>query len=78
MNGEKYRVNPTKGNTSVGALARIPYGCGGISATANKSKPESEVITRFTVYGKERIRFKACDECRRLSRKVYRKKKEAV
>ncbi len=44
VNGEKYRVNPTKGNTSVGALARIPYGCGGISATANKSKPESEVI----------------------------------
>jgi len=44
VNGEKYRVNPTKGNTSFGALARIPYGGGSISATANKSKPESETI----------------------------------
>ena len=44
VNGEKYRVNPTKNITSAGALARIPYGGGSISATANKSKPESEVI----------------------------------
>lgn len=50
------------------------YPCRG----CNQTKPESEVITRFTVYGKERIRFKQCEECRRLARKVYRKAKEEV
>lgn len=39
VNGEKYRVNPTKNATSTGALPKLPYGFGG-----NKSKPESETI----------------------------------
>ena len=41
-------------------------------------KPEAEVLTRFVVYGKERIRFKSCLECRKVARKNYRKKKEKV
>lgn len=42
----------------------------------NKLKPEDEVISRFTVYGKKRIRFRQCKECMRLAKKAYRNKKE--
>ena len=41
-------------------------------------KPEAEVLTRFVVYGKERIRFKACESCRKLARKNYRKKEKVT
>ena len=46
--------------------------------SCNTPKPVSEVATFFNVYGKERVRFKSCGECRRLARKVYRdnRKKE--
>lgn len=49
--------------------------------SCGKPKPVLEVATIFNVYGKERVRFKSCVECRRLARKVYRenkKKKEKV
>ena len=39
-------------------------------------KPEKEVITRFKVYGLDRLRFKMCRECLRLALKAYRLKQK--
>ena len=39
-------------------------------------KPEKEVVTIFSVYGKNRVRFKSCLECRRLARVAYQQKKK--
>lgn len=36
-------------------------------------KPSEELTTRFTLWGKERVRFHQCDECKRLAKKSYRK-----
>jgi len=40
----------------------------------HEMRPKDEVLTRFKAYGKDRWRFKMCLECRRLAKKVYRKR----
>ena len=45
VNGEKYRINPTKNHTSFGALPPLIYGLPrSIGDAAAKSKPPSEGI----------------------------------
>ena len=36
--------------------------------------PFKEVVTRFMLWGKERVRFRMCSDCRKQRRKDARKK----
>ena len=47
VNGQLFRVNPTREHTSFGALAKCAYGFGSsnnVAKAAKESKPQSETI----------------------------------